>query len=149
VKRSFQEISCFKVMMVLLVFALTACGTGGEDGAGKVALTLNGTWKGTATSDNGGSVHITLNLSQIGSDVSGTIACTPSSLLQCLGTSGTVSGTLSGSTLTMNVQWDNSNACNQFDGTLEGSTLKGRYSCQGFGGVVNFADNGNWTATLQ
>ncbi len=144
-----QEVASFKVVMVLLVFVLTACGSGGEDGGGKVALTLNGTWNGTATSDNGGSLNITLVLSQIGSDVSGKITCSPGGVLQCPGTNGTVFGTLSVSTLTMDVQWDNGNACNQFDGTLEGGTLKGRYSCQEFGGVSNFTDNGNWTATLQ
>ncbi len=144
-----QEVASFKVVMVLLAFVLTACGSGGEGGGGKVALTLNGTWNGTATSDNGGSLNITLVLSQIGSNISGHIDCSVHDALQCPGTRGTVSGTLSGSTLTMDVQWDNGNACNQFDGTLEGGTLKGMYSCQEFGGVSNFTDNGNWTATLQ
>jgi hypothetical protein len=110
-----------------------------------VAGTVNGTWSGTwtRTSPPPGSGTFTLSLRQQGSSIDGTIDVVASACL----TKGTISGTITGASVTLHTVTPpvagTRKATGDYQGTLAGDTLSGTLTvtCSAGTGV------GTWTVT--
>lgn len=109
------------------------------------APNISGTWRGTARSSifAGASVNIAATLTQTGASISGTYACSPAA--DCDHSSGTITGAISGNSLTAQVAFPDGHSCGAFNGALSGNTLSGNYSCTDPRGN----DQGSWTMTKQ
>ena len=120
-------------------------GCGGEDGGSSISPTpvnITGTRRGTATSSlTDTPANISMAINQQGTNISGTLTCTG-----CAHSTGTISGTISGNTLTMGVVWPDDHSCGTFDGTVSGSTLSGQYACSD---PDTGDDQGIWNAIKQ
>jgi hypothetical protein len=121
--------------------SLWGCG-GGDKGGGNTSTPANiaGTWTGTATSSiSGNPANISLTLSQQGENISGTITCQG-----CPHATGTISGTISGNTVTMGIVWPDNHSCGTFDGSVSGNSMSGQYACTD---PDTGDDQGNWSVT--
>lgn len=104
-----------------------------------------GSWRGLGTSSVlSGTVNISATLNQTGGDVTGTYVCSPGSI-QCLQSSGSIRGTMSGTSLTAQIVFADTSSCGAFNGTLSGSTLSGSYTCTTPWG----SDQGTWQMVRQ
>lgn len=127
-------LSCFAVLAFSVLTA--SCGGGGNPVSASGSV-YTGTWSGTSTSI-AGRLNIRLVLTQAGNSLSGTYACTSAA---CAFSSGSVSGTVSGDTLTGSVSFLNGAAlCGTFTGRRSGDTINGSYGC-------SWGDSGTWTAS--
>lgn len=134
-----------KRCVLILAMGLSACGGDTSPTAPSGSSNISGTWRGTVTSSVvAGNVNASATLTQTGASVSGTYACSPGTLA-CLHASGTITGTMSGNSLTAQVAFPDGHSCGAFNGTLAGNTLSGNYSCTD--PVGN--DQGSWTMTKQ
>lgn len=134
-----------KTLLPILAIVVGACGGDKSPTAPSGSANISGTWRGTATSSVvAGNVNTTATLTQTGASVSGTYACSPGTL-GCLHASGSVTGTMSGNSLTAQLAFPDGHSCGGFNGTLSGNTLSGNYSCTD--PVGN--DQGSWTMTKQ
>lgn len=130
------------VVVVSIACHLAGCG-GNPNGPTPISLT--GTWTGTIRSSvvANAFANIALTLTQSGSSISGTFACTAGNM-SCVSPSGTVSGTVSGSSVTGRVTFQGG-SCQTFSGTVSGNSMSGSYSCSASLG----SDSGTWSVTKQ
>lgn len=113
---------------LLALVAAGACGGGNSSStAPSSTATVTGSWRGTATLSlaAGAVINISATLTQNGGDVTGTYSCSG----QCLYSSGTIRGFMSGTILTAQIIFPDNSSCSAFNGTLSGSSLSGSYSC--------------------
>lgn len=104
---------------------------------------LSGSWRGTWQSARGPSGSVTASLTHTGSSLTGTASLTGS---PCF-TSGTVSGTVAGGSVTIGVAFPGSHQVN-FTGTADstGGSMNGQYAVTG--GACS-GDAGTWSMTKQ
>lgn len=123
---------------------LVGCGGGdGDDDSSSQVAGISGTWTGVATSSVGaGSLNITVTLSQQGTNVTGTFTCSPGSGT-CLHATGSVSGTVSGNSVTLAIVFPDTHSCGAFNATISGDSMNGNYSCTDPLGN----DTGAWSVT--
>ena len=114
-----------KLLAVLVCAACTAsflsgCEDGGDSGPVPPSVDVTGVWNSASATEhlNG---TIVMTLSQNGSAVSGTF-------YDSHGESGTVSGSVSGDTITFRASYTNSGWWVDFTGTASGGTMSGSYS---------------------
>lgn len=130
------------IAIIVLFCSLSSTGCGNPAGPSP-DVALSGTWTGTGTSDVlSGFVNITTSLSQAGSSITGTYACTRGTL-RCLHSSGVIRGTVKGSSMVGQVTFPDGHGCQTFNGTLAAGMLSGHYECAD--PLSN--DSGNWSMT--
>lgn len=128
-----------QVIWLLLLGSLLGCGGSGDGSDGSSNVNVSGTWVGSTQSQAGfGSAQFALTLSQNGSNVSGTWACISS----CAHASGTISGTISGSTFTASLVFPDTHSCGAFDANISGNSMSGDFACSDPLGN----DFGTWSA---
>ena len=99
-------------------------------------------WLGTAT-DPFGYVNVGMTLCEVGSAIVGNYVCGPGSL-SCLASTGSVSGSVVGSTFYPLITFGNGAYCS-VNGLVVGLTMGGTYGCYDpFGSLV---DAGTWAMT--
>ncbi len=118
-----------------MAFSVSACGSPTEP-------SLSGTWRGTAQDNIGGSGTFEVTLAQTGSNISGTwLIAFPSS-----DNGGSLSGTISGSSLSATLSPSNPNSCPfNLTATVSGTVLSGTYAS--FNCII--AITGSFSATKQ
>jgi hypothetical protein len=134
------------VFGISVSFLAAGCGGSGNSvapsSAASTPAAVAGQYSGSALSDFGGFTYFTLNIVQQGSNITGTYSCQNGSL-RCLHSTGSLSGTVSGSTLTGRIDFGaDGSSCSAFRGTFAANSWTGQYTC---GGPV--VDNGTWTAS--
>lgn len=133
--------------IVVLLALSTLAGCGGNpnrpDPPPPPPVNLTGTWMGTIRSTviSGAFANIVLTLTQSGNSISGTITCSRGNT-SCLFSSGEVSGTVSGSSVTGGVTFTGG-SCQAFNGTVSGDSMSGSYACSAPLG----SDSGTWSVT--
>ena len=99
-------------------------------------------WLGTAN-DGVGYVNVGMTLCRFGSQLSGNYVCSPASpFVDCLASTGTVSGSVVGSTFYPLITFGNGAYCS-VNGLLVGLTMGGTYGCYDPFGIL--LDAGAWT----
>lgn len=154
-----REKSLLYLFMVLLFFTWSGCGGGGGGGSSTPATTtttqtpsnIAGTWRGTLTSSVlSGNINAEVTFSQSGSSVSGTLACYKGTL-DCGHSGGNVTGTVSGSSASLTIQFADNQTCTVSNASISSSTITGQYDCQsGDKGIfaVNKAATSSQNASL-
>ena len=134
------------VLVALVIFSFAACGDDGGDSSSNSPLAdISGTWTGVAASSVGaGTLNITVTLSQQNADVTGTFSCSPATGT-CLHATGSISGTVSGNTVTLAIVFPDTHSCGAFNATVSGNSMSGNYSCTDPLGN----DSGSWSVTRQ
>ncbi len=122
-------------------FALAACGGCGGSSQSAQVLNLGGFWQTSTISALGYDTFLAGNLTQTGSRISGTLTIYGS---PCA-TSGTLTGTISGSTVTMSLTEGLQIASLTGTATSDGNSITGTYQTPS-GGCTN-GDSGTFTAT--
>ena len=136
----------------LIAIALTAeaCGSGNAPSQPSPptqtvpsAADVAGVWHGGISlwSFDGDTGHISLTLTQTGNSFSGTFEC----LYRCVDSTGSITGTIDGTTLTARIVFPDGRSCDRFEGTMTAQGLSGRYACAlpiAKDGTVH----GSWTA---
>jgi len=134
---------------VLICLSCAICGCGGYGGSNysspQNTLSLAGNWQFTYTSSKSGSATVSGTLTQNGSSVSGTMTITGS-----CAASGTISGALSGYTLTGTLT-ESSPETISITGTVSTNynSASGTYQVMSATGACSAAsgDSGTWTGT--
>ena len=89
-----------------------------------------GTWQGTTTSQGNGVRKITLRMTQTGADVSGDYGCEAgNTACRNLNDSGTLSGKVTGNSLSVRVVMSPDNSQCFYTGRLAESLIFGTYQC--------------------
>jgi len=102
----------------------------------------SGTWQGTTTSRGNEIRKITLRISQSGANVTGDYSCEAgNSACRNLNDSGTVSGKLTGNSLSVAIVMSPDNSRCYFTGTVVESVIRGDYQCRADGRIVEL---GSW-----
>jgi len=134
------------VVLMMVMVGAAACGKGSDGGPTgpsdpMPSTPFAGNWSGTAVSTvTGQRLTIGVQLSQSGTTVSGPYSCAALTTT-CLITTGTVTGTAQGNSLTASVAGPGGVvACSSFNGTLSGNSIAGTYACTG-------GDTGTWSMT--
>ena len=125
-------------LALVMAFSVSACGSPTEP-------SLSGTWRGTAQDNIGGSGTFEVTLAQTSSNISGTwLIAFPSN--PALDNGGSLSGTISGSSLSATLSPSNPNGCPfNLTATVSGTVLSGTYAS--FNCVI--AITGSFNATKQ
>ena len=139
---------------LFLALVVAACNTGGGLTTPSTTPTLtvvrdadmSGRWHGwiTLSASDQDTAYISLTLTQSGTAVEGTFEC----LYRCVEPIGTVTGTVSGMTLTWRLAFPNGGSCDGFEGTVFPDGVSGRYACAGAIGTDGTA-SGSWDLSRQ
>lgn len=131
---------------LLALLATTACGGGGGAAAATPSVNVAGNYTGPLSDNTVGPGSITLALSQSGSSLSGTFQDTFTNAPQG-NNAGTVSGSISGSTIQLTATSSNPNACPFSVTATVGSSgqIQGTYAAK----RCSTADGGSFTVTQQ
>jgi hypothetical protein len=124
------------VGVAILGLLLTGCGA-------TAPSSVAGTWTGSLVDALAGPATLQYTLSQSGSTLSGTWSSKFPAAANPV--TGTLTGTLSGSTVTLILAIDNSSCQESVTATASGSTMTGTYSDDNCGG----GDGGTFTLQLQ
>jgi len=135
-----------RVLVGGMVLFLLGCGGGGNGGGSSPTAptssgtgNLTGTYAGTFTSSlGGGSGNIDATLTQSGNRLSGSVQLSGNPRL--LFTSGTVSGTVEGTSVVFGVVSTSGVHRVNFQGTVSGTRISGTYSASN-------GDAGTWSIT--
>jgi hypothetical protein len=101
-----------------------------------------GTWQGTTTSQGNGIRKITLRMTQTGADVSGDYSCEAgNTACRNLNDSGTLSGKVTGNSLSVRIVMSPDNSQCFYTGRLAESLIFGTYQCLAEGRIVEI---GSW-----
>jgi len=129
------------LISISLVLLAVGCGGGGSSSQSAAVLNLAGTWQASTNSKLGFNTFLAGTLTQTGTQISGTLTIGDS---PCA-TSGTLSGSVSGSTVTLSLMEGSQSVSLTGTVTPDGNSITGTYQAQS-GGCTN-GDSGTFTAT--